>query len=62
MGKDNHRVPYFKVSIPYIPEHEKDADPSDGKPPSVQLLLDSSGNTIDNPTVQVQPIFNRGTT
>jgi hypothetical protein len=62
MGKDNHRAPYSKVPIPYIPEDEKDTDPSDGKPPSVKLLLDSAGNAIDNPTVKVQPIFNGGTT
>jgi hypothetical protein len=62
MGKDNHRVPYLKISLPYIPEDEKEADPSDGKPPSVKLILDSSGKTSDNPTVQVQPIFNEGTT
>jgi hypothetical protein len=62
MGKDNHRAPYFKVPIPYTPEDEKEAEPYDGKPPSIKLLLDSAGNTIDNPTVQVQPIFNGGTT
>jgi hypothetical protein len=28
----------------------------------VKLLLDSDGKKIDNPTVQVQPIFNGGTT
>jgi hypothetical protein len=55
-------VPYFKVPIPYIPEDEKVADPSDGKPPSVKLLLDSTGKTIDNPAIQVQSIFNSGTT
>jgi hypothetical protein len=62
MGKYNHKVPDFKVPIPYIPEDEKEKDPSDGKPPSVKLLLDSEGKKIDNPTVQVQPIFNGGTT
>jgi hypothetical protein len=62
MGKDNHRAPDFKVPIPYIPEDEKESDPSDGKPPSVNLLFDSAGKAIDNPTVQVQPIFNGGTT
>jgi hypothetical protein len=40
----------------------KEADPSDGKPPSVKLLFDSAGKKIDNHTVQVQPIFNGGTT
>jgi hypothetical protein len=61
MGKDNHRAPYFKVHIPYITEDEKEADPSDGKPPSVKLLLDAAGKATDNPTVQVQPIFKGGT-
>jgi hypothetical protein len=61
MGKDNHKWPDFLVPIPYIPEEEKEADPSDGKPSSVKLLLDSEGKRIDNPTVQVQPIFNGGT-
>jgi hypothetical protein len=61
MGKYNHKGPDFLVPIPYIPEEEKEADPSDGKPPSIKLLLDSDGNKIDNLTVQVQPIFNGGT-
>jgi hypothetical protein len=62
MGKYNHKGPDFLVPIPYVPEDEKGADPSDGKPPSVKLLLDSEGKKIDNPTVQVQPTFNEGTT
>jgi hypothetical protein len=62
MGTDKHKGPDFLVPIPYVPEDEKEADPSDGKPPLVKLLLDSHGKKIDNPTVQVQPIFNRGTT
>jgi hypothetical protein len=62
MGKDKHKGPDFLVPIPYVPEDEKEAYPSDGKPPSVKLLLDSHGKKIDNPTVQVQPIFNVGTT
>jgi hypothetical protein len=62
MGKDNHKGPDFLVPIPYVPEDEKEADPSDGKPPLVKLLLDSEGKKIDNPTVQVKPIFNGGTT
>jgi hypothetical protein len=61
MGKDNHKGPDFLVFIPYVPEDEKEADPSDGKPPSVKLLVDSEGKKIYNPTVQVQPIFNGGT-
>jgi hypothetical protein len=55
MGKDNHKGPDFFVPIPHVPEDEKEADPSDGKPTSVKLLLDSEGNQIDNPTVQVLP-------
>jgi hypothetical protein len=62
MGKDNRRAPNFKVPIPYIPEDEKEVDPSDGKPPSVKLLLDANGGAIDNPTIQVQLIFNGSTT
>jgi hypothetical protein len=62
MGKDKHKGPDFLVSIPYVPEEEKEAAPSDGKPPLVKLLLDSQGKKNDNPTVQVQPIFNGGTT
>jgi hypothetical protein len=62
MGKYNHKGPYLLVPIIYVPEDEKEADPSDGRPPSVKLLLDSEGNEIDNPTVQVQHIFNGATT
>jgi hypothetical protein len=62
MGKYNQKGPDFLVPIPYIPEEEKEADPSDRKPPSIKLLLDSEGKKIDNPTVQVQPISNGGTT
>jgi hypothetical protein len=61
-GKDNNRVPYFKLPIHYIPEDDKEADPSYGKPPSVKLLLDSTGKAIDSPTIQAQPIFKGGTT
>jgi hypothetical protein len=62
MGTHNKKVPDFMVPIPYFPEDEKEADPSGGKPPSVKLLLYSECNTIDNPTEQVQPIFNGGNT
>jgi hypothetical protein len=62
MGRNNIRAPDFKVPIPYIPEDEKEADPSDGKPPSVKLFLDAADKAIDNPAIQVQPIFNGGTT
>jgi hypothetical protein len=40
MGTDKNIAPDFKVPIPFIPEDEKEADPSYGKPPSVKLLLD----------------------
>jgi hypothetical protein len=62
MGKDNNRAPDFRVPVTYIPEDEKEADPSDGKPPSVKLLIDAADKPIDNPMVHVQPIFNGGTT
>jgi hypothetical protein len=62
MGKDNNIAPDFKVPIPYSPEDEKEVDPSDGKPTSVKLLLYAAGKAIDNPTVQVKPICNGGTT
>jgi hypothetical protein len=62
MGKDNHKGPDFLVPIPFVPEDEKEAGSSEDKPPSVKLLLDSEGKKMDNPTVQVQPIFNGGTT
>jgi hypothetical protein len=62
MGKDNNRAPDCKVPISYIPEDEKESDHSDGKPPSVKLLIDAKGKEIENPTIQVQPIFNGGTT
>jgi hypothetical protein len=51
MRKDNHKVSDFKVPIPYILEDDKEVDP-----------LDSAGKPSDNPTVQVQSIFNGGTT
>jgi hypothetical protein len=43
MGKDNHKGPDFMVPIPCVTEEEKEADPGDGKPPSIKLLLDSEG-------------------
>jgi hypothetical protein len=30
MGKDKRKGPDFLVPIPYVPEEEKEADPSDG--------------------------------
>jgi hypothetical protein len=62
MGKDNIKSPDLKVPIPYIPEEKKEVDAPDGKPPSVKLLLDDKGHAIDNPTIQVQPIFFDGKT
>jgi hypothetical protein len=61
MGKYNNIAPDFKVSIPYIPEDEKESDPSDGKSTSVKLLLDTKCKAIDKPTIQAQPIFIGGT-
>jgi hypothetical protein len=61
MGKDYNNTPYFKVPIPYIPEDDKQADPTYGKPPSVKLLLDAADKEIYNPIVLVQPIFKGGT-
>jgi hypothetical protein len=40
MGKYDNKALDFKFPMPYIPEEEKEVDPSDGKPPSVKLLLD----------------------
>jgi hypothetical protein len=62
MGKDGHKGPDFLVPIPYVPEEEKEVDPSDGIPPSAKLLLDAQGKKNYNPNVQVQPIFNGGDT
>jgi hypothetical protein len=62
LGKDKHKGPDFLVRILYVPDEEKEADPSDGKPPSVKLLIDSQGKFFFNTTVQVQPIFKGGTT
>jgi hypothetical protein len=39
MGKDSNRAPDFKVPIPYIPEDNKEADPYDGKPPSLSQAI-----------------------
>jgi hypothetical protein len=50
MGKYNIKAPDVKVPIPYIPEEEKEVDASNGKPPSVKLLLDTKGDAIPNPT------------
>jgi hypothetical protein len=61
MGNNNVLKQDFKVPVPFIPEVEKEADELDGKPPSIKLLLDADGEAIDNPTTQVQPIFNQGT-
>jgi hypothetical protein len=61
MGKDNNRAPDFKIRIPYIPEDEKEVNPSYEKLPSVKLFIDATWNAIDNPTIQVQPILYWGT-
>jgi hypothetical protein len=46
MGKDKHKGPNFLVPIPYVPEEEKEADPSEGKPPLVKLLPHSQGQKM----------------
>jgi hypothetical protein len=59
MGNDNVKKPEVKVPVPFNQEEEKEADELDGKPPSIKLLLDSDGEVIDNPTVQMQAFFNQ---
>jgi hypothetical protein len=59
MGKSNH--PDYKVPVPFIPETEKDPDEGDKKGVSIKLTLDINGEFIDNPTTQVQPVYNQGT-
>jgi cell pole-organizing protein PopZ len=55
MGKYNHKGPDLLVPTPYVPEDEKEAHPSDGKPTSVKLLLDSEVKKIDKP-VKLLPL------
>jgi hypothetical protein len=59
MGKGNH--PDYKVPIPFIPETENDPDDRDKKGVSMNLTLDVNGDSINNPTMQVQPVYNQGT-
>jgi hypothetical protein len=59
MGKSNY--PDYKVPIPLIPEAEKDPDEGDKKGDSMKLTLDINGTFIDNPTTQVQPVYNQST-
>jgi hypothetical protein len=59
MGKSNY--PDYKVPAPFIPESEKDPDEGDKKGFSMKLTLDINGAFIDNPTTQVQPVYNQGT-
>jgi hypothetical protein len=59
MGESNY--PDNKVPVPFIPETEKDPDEGDNKPVSMKLTLDINGEFIDNPTTQVQPMYNQGT-
>jgi hypothetical protein len=54
MGNSNH--PDYKVSMPFIPDTEKDLDEGDKKGFSMKLTVDVNGNFIDNPTTQVQPM------
>jgi hypothetical protein len=55
MGKSNY--PDYKVPVPFMTETEKDPDEGDKK----GVLLDINGKFIDNPTTQVQPMYNQGT-
>jgi hypothetical protein len=59
MGKSNY--PDYKVPVPCIPEAEKDPDEGDKKVVSMKLTLDINGAFIDNPTTQVQPVYNQCT-
>jgi hypothetical protein len=59
MGGNNY--PDYKVSVPFIPEAGKDPDEGDKKGVSMKLTLDTNGTFIDNPTTQVQPVYNQGT-
>jgi hypothetical protein len=59
MGKSNY--PDYKVPIPFIPEAEKDPYEGDKKVVSMKLTLDINGAFIDNPMIQVQPVYNQGT-
>jgi hypothetical protein len=59
MGKSNY--PDYKVPIPFIPEAEKDPNEGYKKRVSMKLTLDINGAFIDNPTTQVQHVYNQGT-
>jgi hypothetical protein len=59
MGKSNY--PDYKVPVPFIPETEKDPYEDDKKGVSMKLTLDINGELIDNPTRQVQPVYNKCT-
>jgi hypothetical protein len=57
--KNNY--PYYKVPVAFIPVAEKDPDEGDKKGVSMKLTLNINGAFIDNPTTQVQPVYNQGT-
>jgi hypothetical protein len=59
MGESNYTD--YKVPVPFIPETEKDTDEGDKKVILMKLTLDINGAFIDNPTTQVQPVYNQGT-
>jgi hypothetical protein len=59
MGKSKY--PVYKVPVPFIPGAEKDPDEVDKKGVSMKLTLDINGAFIDNPTTQIQPVYNQGT-
>jgi hypothetical protein len=58
IGKGTH--PDYKVPVPFIPETEKDRDEGDNKWVSMKLNLDINGEFINNPTKQVQAVYNQG--
>jgi hypothetical protein len=59
MGESNY--PDYKVPVPFITETENDPDEGDKKRVLIKLTLDINGEFIDNPTTQVQPVYNQGT-
>ena len=59
MGKGQN--PDYKVPVPFVPENDKEPDEGDKKGVSMKLTLDVNGDFIDNPTTQVQPVYNQGT-
>jgi hypothetical protein len=59
--KDKNRAPDFKAPYLIFLKMRKKLILM-MKASSVKLLLNATGKAIDNPTIQVQPIFDEGTT